>query len=266
MDWNARTQIIWAPFNGARHTWAARLNRPVQLAGTGLVAMLCLVSAGCGVLSTGQNVQGKRFFEQGQYTQAIESFQQALRNNPRSADAWYNLGATYAHLGKQQQNAIWLQQADQFYRQALVVDPNHADTRRSLAALMIEGNRAQEAFQMVEGWRATAPGNADPVIELARMHREAGNREQSMQLLIEALNIDPNNAVALRAMGVMREEAGDTQMALQNYIRSYQANNLQADLAQRIAALQGTMRTASQPMPFQPGQSQLGGVNQYVPR
>ena len=231
-----------------------------------IVAMAMLNGTGCRLMSTGQNVQGKRFFEQGQYTQAIDSFQQALRTNPRSADGWYNLGATYYYLGKQQKNPTWLQQAHQFFDRALQVDPDHADARRSLAALMIDNNRVNDAFAMIQSWRASAPRDPAPVLELARMYRESGNRNQAIQLLVEALNIDPNNSVALRAMGVMREEAGDVRSALQNYIRSYQANNMQPDLAQRIATLQGTLQTAAQNVPFQPGQNRMGSVNHHIPR
>lgn len=237
--------------------WPAAL----WLAGCGCL----LLAGGCNLAATGNNMSGKRLFEQGQYAQAVDSFQRAIQNNPRSADAWYNLGATYYYVGKQQRNSTWLQQSDQMFRQALAVDPNHADSYRSLAALLVESGRSNEAFQLIESWRASAPDSAEPVIELARMYNEAGNRTQATQLLVAALNIDPNNARALKAMGKMREDSGEYQLALQNYIRSYQANNLQTDVAQRIAALQGTIRT-TQVVPPAPGQARMGSVNRHVPR
>lgn len=231
-----------------------------------MCAILLLIGlSGCGVASTGQNIQGKRMFEQGQYAQAIDAFQGAVRNNPRGADGWYNLGATYYHLGRSQKNAEWLQTADQYFRQALVVDPGHADSWRSLAALMVESNRSQEAFQLIQSWRANSPGSAEPVIELARMSSESGNVPAAKQLLVDALNIDPNNARALTALGVLREQSGETQLALENYIRSYRANNMQPEVAQRIAALQGTVQS-TQPASLQPGQSRLGSASQHVPR
>ncbi len=234
---------------------------------TGLTSLLVAVAvlSGCNLASTGNNVQGKRLFDQGQYAQAIDSFQTAVEHNPRNADAWYNLGATYYYVGKQQRNTAWLQQADQLFRQALAADPNHADSWRSLAALTVESGHADEAFKMIQSWRDTAPGSAEPVIELARMYSEAGNRTQANQLLVDALKIDPANARALKAMGKMREESGELQLALQNYVRFYQANNLQTDVAEKIAALQGTIRT-TQAIPLQPGQTRLGQVNQHVPR
>jgi tetratricopeptide (TPR) repeat protein len=221
--------------------------------------------SGCGVSATGHNMQGKRLFEQGQYAQAIDMFQRSIQDDPRNADAYYNMASTYHFLGKQQKNSTWIQQSDQLYRQALNLDPNHADAYRGLAALLVENGRAADAFQMVQNWRARQPNSAEPLIELARMFRETGNRETATQLLADALNVDGNNPRALKAMGRMREESGEYALALQNYVRSYQSNNLQSDVAEKIAALQGQVRSA-QAVPFQPGQSRLGSVNQFVPR
>ncbi len=226
---------------------------------------MVLGHAGCNFSATGHNIQGRRLFEQGQFAQALETFQQALAANPNNADAYYNLASTYAFLGKAQKNTTWLTQADQLFRNALNLNPNHADSYRGLAALMIESGRVNDAFQMVQDWRTRAPNSAEPVIELARMFQETGNRSQSMQLLVDALNLDNSNPRALNAMAVLREQSGEYGLALQNYIRSYQSNNLQPNIAQKIASLQGLVQSSTA-VPFQPGQSRLGSVNQYVPR
>lgn len=235
--------------------------------GAGLLILFCgLGSSGCRMMATGQNAQGKRLYEQGQYAAAIESFNQALRNDPRNADALYNLGATWMQMGRAQKNPAWLQTADQYFRSALSVDPSHVDSYRSLVAIMVESNRVADAWQLLQSWRASAPMMAEPVIEMARMQAETGNQAAAKQLLVDALNIEPNNARALASLGRMREQSGELQLALDNYIRSYQANNLQPEVAQRIAALQGTLRLAPQNIPYQPGQNQLGSAQQYIPR
>ena len=120
---------------------------------------------------------------------------------------------------------------------------------------------------MVQNWRVQQPYSAEPIIELARLYRESGDSSTATQLLADAIKLDGNNARALRAMGMLREESGDYAQALQNYIRSYQLNNAQGDLPQKIASLQGQARTAQAIVPqTQPGQVNPGSVNQYVPR
>ena len=229
-------------------------------------ASICLLVSGCGLSAANNNMQGKQLFQQGQYAQAIEMFQRSVNDDPRNADGYYNMAVTYYYLGKQQKNATWLQQSDQLYRQALNLDPSHVDAYRGLAALLADAGRSQDAIQMVQNWRVQQPDSAEPVIELARLYREAGDRSTATQLLADALNIDGNNARALKAMGMRREESGEYSLALQNYIRSYEANNTQADVAQKIAALQGQTRTA-QGIPPQVQSAQVpGGINQYAPR
>ena len=228
--------------------------------------LLLLLSTGCNIAATGHNMQGRRLYEQGQFAEALQTFQKALQANPRNADAYYNMAATYYFLGKQHQNSQWLQQAEPLYRHALNLDPDHADAYRGLSALMTESGRSGDAFQLVQNWRASVPYSAEPVIELARMYRESGNTQQSLQLLVDALHIDSSNPRALKAMGQLREEQGQYQLALENYTRSYQANNLQPDVAAKIASLQGQVQTISQTAPSRPGQTRLGSVNQYVPR
>lgn len=239
------------------------MNRAVHCALPWILPALLLAS-GCNIAATGHNVQGKRLYEQGQFAQAISTFQKAVNANPRNPDAYYNMASTYYYLGKQQNNATWTQQAEQLYRRALVIDPNHTDAHRGLAAVLVESGRSGEAFQMLQAWQARAPFSAEPLIELARLQSEFGNRSNAMQTLANALNVDSNNPRALKAMGLMREQSGEYQLALDNYIRSYQANNLQPDVAEKIARLQGSARP--QVVPFQPGQNRLGSAQQYVPR
>ena len=230
-----------------------------------LLVLCLLVSAtGCRLTANGQNLQGKRWFEQGNYTQAIASFQQALRSNPQSADAHYNLARTYHTVGRLQNNAQWTQQADQIYRQALTLDPSLIEANRGLAVLLIENNRTQDAFTLLRNWQAREPYSPEPLVELARLYKDHGDQAQAVQYLSDALNVDANSIRALRDLGQIRDEQGQYQLALANYTRAYELNTMQQDLAARISQLNG--RVASQPSHLQSGQTRLGAANQFVPR
>jgi len=235
-----------------------------------LVLGLSIVAIGCNVASTGHNVHGKRLYEQGQFASAITSFEQALKANPKNPDAFYNMGATYHFLGNQQNNSQWLQQGEQLYNQALALDSNHVESYRGLAVSMMQTGRSNDAFNLLRNWQTRFPTSEEPLIELARLTKESGDRPRSMQYLVDALALNSRNPRALKAMGQLREEAGEYQLALQNFVRSYQANNLQSDVASKIAGLQGRLAyqnalpTPGQPV--QPGQPRFGGANVYVPR
>ena len=51
----------------------------------GLLTVL-VASSGCNMVATGQNMQGARLYEKGQYYPAMEKFQQAMASNPTDAE------------------------------------------------------------------------------------------------------------------------------------------------------------------------------------
>ena len=112
---------------------------------------------------------------------------------------------------------------------------------RGMAVALAENGQVTDAFNLLQNWQNAVPGSEEPRIELARLAKETGDRGRSMQYLLDALAVNPQNPRALKAMGLLREEEGQYQLALQNYLRSYQVNNLQTDVAEKIAALQGRL-------------------------
>jgi len=225
--------------------------------------------SGCNIASSGSCLQGKRWFDQGNYNQALTSFQKSLTQNPRNPDPYYNIGAVYHRLAKQTQNAQYLPQAENYYRQAISLNDQHTDAHRALAVLLIETNRQAQGFDLIRTWQTRHPESSEPNIELARLHQEYGDQQRAVQYLADALSIDGNNARAHKALGMIREQQGQYSLALDNFVRSYQANNLQPDVASRIANLQTRLQTATlpqlQPTNRQGSLIQPGTANQFVP-
>ena len=253
--------------------------------------------SGCNLTSSGNCIQGKRWFEVGDLNRAVTSFQQAQRANPQNPDPYYNLGAIYHRLAAtaaanastanlsggigpagQPANANnaqsvsnqYLSAAENYYRQAIALDDRHVDAHRALAVLLIQSNRQAHGFELIRTWQARHPESAEPLVELARLHQEYGDQSRAVQFLADAINIDGNHARAHKALGVIREQQGQYHLALDNFIRSYQANNLQSDLPGRIANLQSRLQLASVPQFQAPNRqgslAQPGTANQYVPR
>ena len=174
------------PSHSAAPTWSA-------LAWPGFLALLVLLQSGCNLQANRRNMIGKQAFEQGQFSVAINEFQQALNANPNSADAYYNLGASFAALGKQQQNNQWLNQAEQLYRQAISFDDQHVDAHRGLASLLIETNREQYAFDLINQWKERYPASTAPLVELARLYQEYGDSRRATDLLADSLRLNPGD-------------------------------------------------------------------------
>lgn len=203
-----------------------------------LSALAACASVGCGSLPNTNNAAGVRLYQQGQYAAAMQQFQQALVAEPRNADAYYNLAASYHRVGAAQQDRQSLAQAENLYNQCLDRDENHTDCHRGLAVLLVETERSDRAFALIQNWAARNPRSAEARVELARLYEEFGDAETAKTNLQTAVQLDQSNARAWAALGRLRERAGDPAQALANYQRSLQLNRQQPALAERVAFLQ----------------------------
>ncbi len=220
-----------------------------------LLAALAFL-AGCQSPGTGDNIDGVRYYQQGQPQAAMAAFQQALVDNPDNPEAYYNLGAAYQRLGTQTSDTAMLQQAENMYHRCLDLSPDDVACHRALAVLLVDTDRAQSAFTLLERWANRSPQLADPRIELARLHEEFGETEVAQRYLAEAIDVDPTNSRAWAAMARLREQSGQYAQALSNYQQAQHMNAAQPGVSERIAALQQHLQMASAP----PGTTTAGAV------
>lgn len=233
-----------------------------------LIAVCALVVAGVplagctNVASHAMNGEGVRLYQNGNYAQAAQQFQQAIANNPKDADGYYNLASALHKTGKLYNRPEDFQQAEQLYNQCLDYNPNHTECYRGLAVLLIDTNRQDAAYRLLEGWAARNPTSAEPQIELARVLEETNNIPQAQARLVQAIAVDPQNARALTALGRLREASGDSQQALANYQRSLAINRFQPAVAARVATLQATTTAAA---PYVAPADDTRTVQQWAP-
>jgi tetratricopeptide (TPR) repeat protein len=202
-----------------------------------MLGWLLTIASGCGMVATGQNMQGVRLYEQGELYGAMEQFQRAMRNNPNDADAYYNMASALHRLGVANKDANSLQQAETLYNECLNRDPNHAKCYRALAVLLAQTDRSDRAFVLLKNWAIRSPQNADARVELARIYQEYGDTKTAELQLQQALQLDQTNQRAWTAMASLRESKGDYQQAMANYQRAYTLNGYNPALANRIAEL-----------------------------
>ena len=206
-----------------------------------LLAVVLSGATGCNVGSQNAQLSGRQAFDVGNYSQAINQFQQAVNRNPRDADSLYNLAASYVQVGKQQKNSQYLSNAEQLYRQSIASNPQHVAAHRGLSALLIETGREQYAFDLLKEWQTRSPQSAEPLIELARLYQEYGDNRHATDMLADAIKVDNNNIRALKAMGRVRELQGQSSLALDNYYRVLQLDNQQTDVAARVNDLRSRL-------------------------
>lgn len=241
------------------------LKSPIQtvqnIASAALIALTISTGVGCNnINSQALNSEGVRLYQQGNYQQASVRFQEAIANDPQSANGYYNLAASLHKAGTMYNRPNDLTQAEVLYNQCLERDPKHIECYRGLAVLLSETGRQEEAFRLLSTWNQSNPELPDARIELARLYEETGRQDDAKATLVEALNIDPNNARALTALGRLRDQSGDFGQALTNYQRSLDINRFQPDVAARIATLNAAKGPSAAPMTATGPATRLGNT------
>lgn len=217
-----------------------------------LAAALVVPLVGCNFEGKRLNGQGVHLFQQGNLDASQVAFQQALQHDPQNSNIYYNLGRVHQQRGKQLQSQADLQKAESYFHLALDQDDNNRDCYRALAVLLLEQDRAEQAFTLLEGWAMRSPKSAEPRIELARLYEEFNELEPAKEKLMEALKLEPNHPRALAALGNIHERQGDYAQALADYKRSLYYDQQQPEVASRVAALQLSMPRLSQAVSAQP--------------
>ncbi len=212
---------------------------------TALVTLILVsLATGCHMAARRNNSSGVRDYQSGQYDKAIEDFQKAVARDPKNADGYYNLAATYYLLAKHRNDPQMMTQAEGLYHQCLDVNPNHTNCYRGLAALLVDTNRPESAFTLLKRWNTQHPTAADPQIELARLYQEFGDLDNATRYLTDALHAHPSDARAWAGLGSIREQQGQLAQAMSDYRQAYNLNRNQPALAGRIATLQQNIATA----------------------
>lgn len=201
------------------------------------LALLLATGVGCRAVATGRNVDGVRYFQQGQFPVALQRFDAALAMDPKNPDSYYNKGALLHRTGVANRDQASLTQAESLYRQCLDYNPDHIDCHRGLAVLLTETGRVPQGFELLKGWATRSPQNADARVELARLYEEYGDPRSAEVYLNESLAVAPSNWRAHAALGRLKEQSGDLPQAIANYERSYNLNRFQPQLATRIETL-----------------------------
>ena len=107
---------------------------------------------------------------------AIDSYQAALRIDPKQPGVRSNLGAAYVKLGKYD-NAI------EQYQQALAIDPGNSAIRLNLGLAYYKAARLTEAMETFQAVVAADPGNKQAALLLGDTLLQNGRFQQVIEVL-----------------------------------------------------------------------------------
>jgi tetratricopeptide (TPR) repeat protein len=166
---------------------------------------------------------------QGNYTEAILEYRNALKADKRSGEARFKLAEAYGHTGDSQQALReYLRAADllpgnaeaqiraaslllagqqfelarKYAEKAVKADPKQVEAQILLAAAMAGLKDPTSAIEELEEAMANAPGDARPYVSLGTINASLGNNKEAEAAFRKAIEIDAKSIDARLALAL----------------------------------------------------------------
>lgn len=148
---------------------------------------------------------GALYAENGQYDLAQAQFKKLaqIREYPMPEMAYYYLGRIFEEAG----DKASLIEAEKAYRHSLQLKPNFVDSAMSLAALLIQQNKSDEALQFLENWQASEGPNLRVAETLANMYILSNEQGKALKQLELVESLNPGSADIKLRMALIQIEA-----------------------------------------------------------
>ena len=177
--------------------------------------------------------RGNFFRKQGNLTQAVSDYTNAIRVNSRHAKAYYNRGNVYVKQGD-------LAQAIADYTKAVEINPDYSEAYYNRAnTYEKQGNVAQAISDYTKAIKIN-PKYAAAYCNRGNVYQSQGNLRQALSDYNKAIEINPNFAGFYANRGNVYQSQGNLQQAINDYNKALGENpNDNASLYNRGLAYYG---------------------------
>lgn len=164
---------------------------------------------------------GQAYFDQGQYSTAIEAFKQVIQETNINQDPAYfsiiksQLAAALCNEGVKRYELGDFNGAIEHYREALLYDDANADIHYNLGKALIQIQETTQAIRHFEAAIRLSPEDASCYYELAVLQDEKGMISEALSNYQKVLRLEPGNAQAFFGMGTLHGVEGNLEKAIQ---------------------------------------------------
>jgi tetratricopeptide (TPR) repeat protein len=155
------------------------------------------------------------YFHRDYLGQAEESFLLAVRDDPRSAEAYYGLGSVYLKREKPDD-------ARQLFERVLKLQPRYPDiwtnAWNNLGVIAMQADRSEEAVKNFEQSVRQNPKNLIALNNLGNAYRQQQRWTDARAIFERALQVNPDDAEANYSLGMVFARVDDTDRTYQ-YLR-----------------------------------------------
>jgi Flp pilus assembly protein TadD len=135
--------------------------------------------------------------ERGEYDLAVQRYEDALRQDPRSAEVLTNLGTAYLRMGR-----LW--PAERTFRKLLNYYPDSPEGHNNLASVLIQKGELAAAEAETRRALELRPDYPDALCNMGILLAQRGDFDGAESRFNKALELDPKHLSALNNLALLR--------------------------------------------------------------
>ena len=189
------------------------------LIGRRSLVVFAAVSIGLGFLTWRRNQD---------YRSEFAIWQDTVAKRPGNPRAYTNLGLALVHAGR-------VQEAIDFYRQALRLKPDSTEARYNLEVALARTSTPQEAIGHYEEALRLKPDSADACDNLGLALAQAGRAQEAIGYFVQATQFSPDDADAHNNLAVALIQLGKTEEAIDHWEQALRVRPDDAEMHGNVA-------------------------------
>jgi tetratricopeptide (TPR) repeat protein len=168
----------------------------------------------------------------------IPEFVNASADAVASIREQYLDAMSYVRAGNEFRLQSDLDSAAAKYRQALAIDPNHAEAHNQLGFVLLAKGALEQSREHLVQVMNLAPNNPEPYFQLGVVAARQGKPDEAERCFQAALAVAPDYTVALAGLGLLLERGGRLDEAAAHYDRALRVDPRMAAVQHDLGALQ----------------------------
>jgi tetratricopeptide (TPR) repeat protein len=140
----------------------------------------------------------------------IRQFDARVREDPRDFISLTILGQLYARKARDRGEPVWLRRAEEAFRHALRLKPDHTPASANLAAAYVAQHRFADGLAIAQDVYTQFPSSLDVLATLADIYLETGRYREAEEAVATLERRAGNDAAILARRAAMAEVKGRT--------------------------------------------------------
>jgi len=153
---------------------------------------------------------GVSFYNQKEFSKAIQAYQKVIELDPTYVEAYNNLGIIYQMIGD-------VERAFESYQKSTKINPRYEKGYNNLGILLLLKDRNEEALEAFQKALAINSNNIESHINLGILLKKKGEWEKAIESYRRALAISPLHGETHYNIALLYEQLENLELAISHY-------------------------------------------------